>query len=73
MVGAIEVQIGLIGKNPVHRDQREVSEKLLLDSSLCFRMKILDNEDSLADFVEFFDAPSGMVDIHEILQGVTVL
>ena len=62
-------QIGLIGEEPVHRDECEVSEELLFDASLGFPMEVLDLHDSLADLVELFDAPSGMVDIHEIPVG----
>ena len=49
-----------------------MSKEFLFDPSFGFRMEVLDEEDSLAGFVEFFDTPSGMVDIHEVLQWIAM-
>jgi hypothetical protein len=53
--------LGLVRKNPAHRDKRKMSKDLLLDATFGLRMKILNYEDALADFVQFFDAPSGVI------------
>ena len=64
---AVELGIGPIGKEAVHGDEHEMSKELLLDTALGLGMKILNAEKSLADFVELFDGPSRMVDLHEVL------
>ena len=48
-------------------------EELLFDSALGFGVKVLDDEDALADLVELLDTPSAMVDIHELLEGITLM
>ena len=70
---SIEFEVRPIGKEPVHGYQYEMSEELLFDSALCLGVKILDGENALADFVEFFQAPSGMVDVDEILEGISLM
>ena len=70
---SIELEVRPIGKEPVHGYQYEMSEELLFDSALCLGVKILDGENALADFVEFFQAPSGMVDLHEVLDGILLM
>ena len=62
-----------MGKEPVHGDQHEMSEELLFDSVLGLGVKILDDHHALADLVELFQAPSGMVDRHEVLDGIALM
>ncbi len=70
---AIEIEIRPIGKEPVHGDQHEMREELLFDSALCLGVKILDDKHALADFVELFHTPAGMVDLHEIVDGIALM
>jgi len=69
----IEVEIRLIGKKPVHGYQDEMSEELLFDATLGLGVEVLDGEHPLADLVELFHAPSGMVDLHEVLDGISLI
>ena len=50
-----------------------MSEALLFDSALGLGVKVLDAKNTLADFVELFHAPSGMVDLHEVLDGIALM
>ena len=70
---SIEIEIRPIGKESVHGDQHEMREELLFDSALCLGTKILNDKHALADCVEFFHAPAGMVDLHEILDGISLM
>ncbi len=69
----IECVVRPIGEQPVHGDQDEMREELLFDAALGFGMKLLDEEQALAHLVEFLDAPTGMVEIHELLERIPLL
>lgn len=66
----IEFDVGLIGEEPIQRDQNEVGKDLLFDTALSFGVKILDDEDALADFVKLLNTPACMVDIDEGLERI---
>lgn len=68
----IELDVGPVGEKPVQGDQNEVSKDFLLDTALGLAVKILDDEDALADLVKFLDAPSAMVDVHELLKRIAM-
>jgi hypothetical protein len=67
----IEFDVGAIGEEPIEGDQNEVGKDLLFDAALGFAMKVLNDEDALAHLVKFFDAPSAMVDIGELLERIS--
>ena len=48
-------------------------EELLFDSARGLGVKILDAHSALADCVELFHAPAGMVDLHEVLDGIALM
>ena len=57
IVGFVEISIWSIGKYPVHSNERKMSKDFLFYPTLTFRMKILNDKYSFADFVEFLNAP----------------
>ena len=63
----IEIDVGPIGEEPIQGDQNEVGKDFLFDTALGFGVKVLDDEDALADLVKLLDAPSVMVDVDELL------
>ena len=66
----MKLDVGLIGKEPIQGDQNEVGEDFLFDATFGFGVKVFDVEDTLADLIEFLDAPSSMVDVDELLQRI---
>lgn len=48
-------------------------EQFLLHSTLGFGVEVLDDDDALADLVEFLDTPSGMVGIDKLLEGIALM
>ena len=68
----IELDFGPIGEEPIQGDQNEVRKDFLFDTALGLGMKVLDDEDALADLVEFLDAPSAMVDVDELLERIAM-
>ena len=70
---SIEVEIRPIGKESIHGDQHEMREELLFDATLGLGVKILNDKHALADFIELFHAPASMVDLHEILDGISLM
>jgi len=68
----IELDVGLIGEEPIQGDQNEVSKDFLFDAALGFGVKVLDVEDALADLVQLLDAPSFMVDVDELLKRIVM-
>ena len=68
----IEFNVGLIGEEPIQGDENEVGKDLLFDTALGLGVKVLDDEDALADLVKLLDTPSAMVDIDESLQRITL-
>src|SRR5207253_11181801 len=49
----IEFDVGAIGEEPVGGDQNEVGKEPLFDAAHGLAMKILNDEDALAHFVQF--------------------
>ena len=68
----IELDIGPIGEEPIQGDQNEVGKDFLFDTALGLGVKVLDDEDALANLVEFLDAPTVMVDVDELLKRVAM-
>ena len=68
----IEFNVGLIGKEPIESDENEVGKDLLFDTALGLGVKVLDDEEALADLVKLLDTPAAMVDIDEGLQRITL-
>ena len=68
----IELDVGLIGEEPIQGDQNEVGKDFLFDAALGFGVKVLDVEDALADLVQFLDAPSSMVDVDELVERIAM-
>ena len=66
----IELDVGPIGEEPIEGDQNEVGKEFLFDTALSLGVKVLDDENALADFVKLFNAPAGMVDIDEGLERI---
>ena len=70
--GRIELEVGPIGEEPIEGDQNEVGKDFLFDTALGSGVKVLDDEDALADLVKLLDAPSVMVDVDELLERITM-
>ena len=68
----IELDVGPIGEKPVQGDQNEMGKDFLFDTALGLAVKVLDNEDALAQLVKFLDAPSAMVDVNELLERIAM-
>lgn len=68
----IELNVGLIGEEPIQGDQNEVGKDFLFDAALGFGVKVLDVEDALADLEQLLDAPSSMVDVDELVQRIAM-
>ena len=68
----IELDVGLVGEEPVQSDQNKVGEDFLFDAALGLAVKVLDDEDALAHFVKLLDAPSAMVDVRELLERIAM-
>lgn len=66
----IEFDVGAIGEEPVESDQNKVGEDLLFDAAFGPGVKVLNVEDTLANLIEFLDAPSAMVDVDELLERI---
>ncbi len=71
-IARVEIDVGLIGEEPVHRNQDKVSVEFLLHSTLSLGMEIFDDKKPFADFVEFLNAPSGVIDLHQRVQRIAV-
>ena len=72
-LGQIEVNVGLIGEDTVHGDEGKVCEEFLFNTAFTFGMKIFDDEQPFANFVKFFDAPSSVVNVNQILFFILIL
>ena len=48
-----------------------MGKQFLLDPTLALAMKILDIDQHLGDFIEFFHTPSSMVKIREFIRAIT--
>ena len=70
---SIEFDVGPVGEEPVQGNQDEVGEELLFDAALGSGVKVLDDKDVLADLVQLLDAPPAMVDLHELLERITLV
>ena len=68
----IELAVGPIGEEPIEGDQNEVGKDFLFDTALGLGVKVLDDEDALADLVKLLDAPSFMVDVDELLERIAM-
>ena len=68
----IELQVGPIGEEPIQGDQNEVGKDFLFDTAFGLGVKVLDDEDALADLVKLLDAPSAMIDVDELLERITM-
>jgi hypothetical protein len=68
----IELDVGPIGEEPIQSDENEVGKDFLFDTALSLGVKVLDDEDALADLVKLLDAPSAMVDINEFLERIAL-
>ena len=68
----IELDVGSIGEKPVQGDQNEMGKDFLFDTALGLGVKVLDDEDALADLVKLLDAPAVMVDVDEVLERITM-
>ena len=49
-----------------------MGEDFLFDTALGLAVKVLDDEDALADLVKLLDAPSAMVDVDELLERIAL-
>ena len=72
-MAGIELGVRPIGEEPVHGDQDEMREELLFDAALGSGVKVLDDKDVLAHLVKLLDAPAAVVDIHELLERITLV
>lgn len=68
----IELKVGPIGEEPIQGDQNEVGKDFLFDTALGLGVKVLNDEDALADLVKLLDAPSAMVDEDELLERIAM-
>ena len=68
----IELDGGPIGEEPIQGDQNEVGKDFLFDTALGLGVKVLDDEDALADLVQFLDAQSAMVDVDELVERIAM-
>ena len=68
----IEIDVGLIGEEPIQGDENEVSKDFLFDTALGFAVKVLDVENALAHLVKLLNAPSAMVDADELLERIAM-
>ena len=68
----LELDVGPIGEEPIQGDQNEVRKDFLFDTALGLGVKVLNDEDALADLVKLLDAPAVMVDVDELLERITM-
>jgi len=68
----IELDVGPVSEEPIQGDQNEMGKDFLFHTALGSSVKVLDDEDALADLVKLFDAPSAMVDLDELLERITM-
>src|SRR3972149_8858129 len=68
--GRIKIDVGLIGKNSIHGNERKMCVDFLFYATLILGMKIFHDEDAFADLIKLFNAPSGVIDICKLLFGV---
>ena len=68
----IEIDVGPIGEEPIQGDQNEVGKDFLFDTALGLGVKVLDDEDALADLVKLLDAPSAMVGVDKLLERIAM-
>jgi hypothetical protein len=68
----IDLQVGPISEEPIQGDQNEVGKDFLFDTAFGLGVKVLNDEDALADLVKLLDAPSAMVDVNELMEGIAV-
>ena len=54
-----------IRKNTIHRYKAKVRIEFLFDPCFMFGMEVFHIKVAFADFVQFFDSPSGVIDIRE--------
>ena len=68
----IELDVGPIGEEPIQGEKNEVGKDFLFDTALGLGVKVLDEEDALADLVKLLDAPSAMIDVDELLERISM-
>ena len=60
-----EAALGVIGEQTGHRDQREMSEQLLLDPALAAAVEVLHGQHLLENLIQFLDAPATVIQVGE--------
>ena len=63
--GRVEIDVRLVGEEPVHGNENKVSVEFLLHSTIGPGMEVLNDKQLFADFIEFLHSPSGVIDVHQ--------